>query len=364
MALVTLRSTSVLFLVLYLAAASAWADHPVAKAATPAGRADAKARKTWNEAIEWERRHAYDSAIGSYRKANQQDGGHCAECLQRAYALALQTGASKDAEAIARDMLANAATPEEKGVAHYRIALAIQRQGMKNKKEKCFTESCEEFHAVLDLRPDVKAAHYSLGVSLAYLHKDDEARHEFSTYVAEEKSPTLMRVRAERFLTNIDLARAKMAPPFTVTTLDGQHVSLDALAGKVVLIDFWATWCGPCREALPDLKRLAQKFAGQPLVILSVSLDKDEAKWKEFVARNNMSWLQYRDGGWEGPMSTQFDVRAIPATFTVDADGVLEDQHVGDADIERKLKKLVAHAAEVANRKPVEAAADPGPGTN
>jgi thiol-disulfide isomerase/thioredoxin len=149
----------------------------------------------------------------------------------------------------------------------------------------------------------------------------------------------------------VELARAKMAPPFSVTTLDGQHITMDSLAGKVVLIDFWATWCGPCREALPHIRQIAKRFDGQPFIALSVSLDSDEAKWKDFVGKNGMTWPKYRDGGFGGRIATQFGVNAIPATFTIDADGVLEDQHVGDADIEGKLKKLTARAVEMSNRK-------------
>jgi hypothetical protein len=88
-------------------------------------------------------------------------------------------------------------------------------------------------------------------------------------------------------------------------------------------------------------------------VVLSISRDSDEAKWKALVEKNGMTWLQYRDGA-GGPIAKLFNVTAIPATFTIDADGVLEDQHVGDADIEGKLKKLIARAAE-ANRKALPA---------
>jgi thiol-disulfide isomerase/thioredoxin len=143
-----------------------------------------------------------------------------------------------------------------------------------------------------------------------------------------------------------------MAPTFEVTTLNGEHISLDALQGKVLLIDFWAAWCGPCREALPRIQGIAKKFQGQPLVILSVSLDTDQAKWESFVAKNNMTWQQYRDGSFDGPMAHRFGIHAIPSTFTIDADGVLQDQHVGDAAIEGKLKKLVAAAGKRAETPP------------
>jgi hypothetical protein len=81
-------------------------------------------------------------------------------------------------------------------------------------------------------------------------------------------------------------------------------------------------------------------------VVLSVSLDDDEQKWKDFVAKNEMTWPQYRDGGFKGPIASLFAVRAIPQTFTIDGDGVLQDQHIGDASIEGKLKKLVGRARE------------------
>jgi hypothetical protein len=82
-------------------------------------------------------------------------------------------------------------------------------------------------------------------------------------------------------------------------------------------------------------------------------MDRDEAEWKEFIAKNGMNWVQYRDGYFEGPVARIFSVNAIPATFTIDADGVLQDQHVGDADIDGKIKKLIARASEVANKKAV-----------
>lgn len=349
-----LRSCAAGFVLLLIGAAVYAAEQPAPL--KPGEPIDPKARKTWDEAIEWQHRRNYATAIDSYRKANREDEGRCTECLRRAYQLAFQIEDFKIAEAIGHDMLAAAATPQIKAEAHYRIAIALQRHGNADKKrhDQCFSESCDEFKAVLESSPTVASAHYGLGVSLANLHQDDAARTEFKTYLDQDKSDSPMRGRAERYLGNIDLARARMAPPFSITTLDGQQISMDALAGKVVLIDFWATWCGPCREALPNIRNIAHRFAGQPLVVISVSLDSDEAKWKSFVAKNGMTWLQYRDGGFGGVLAKQFGVTAIPATFTIDADGVLEDQHVGDADIEGKIKKLVARAVELDNGKSAE----------
>ena len=78
-----------------------------------------------------------------------------------------------------------------------------------------------------------------------------------------------------------------------------------------MLLDFWATWCGPCREYLPHLQKIAQQFQGQPLVVLSVSLDKDDAAWRAYVAKHDMTWPQYRDGYWNGSMAHMFGIREI-----------------------------------------------------
>ena len=306
--------------------------------------------KTYQNAIDWLKTGNRAEAIDSFRKAARQDS-HCTECLRQAYSLATSTGQYKEAEEIAREWLAIAATDFDRAAAHYRIAIALQQQGINDKKEKCFGESCDEFKSALQLEPRLTAIHYAMGVSLAHMHQDDAARAEFASFLATDTVTPNVHERAQRYIDRVDLARARMAPPFSVTTLDGQHVSLDSLAGKVVLIDFWATWCGPCREALPHIRDIAHRFQEEPLVVISISLDKDEDKWREFIAKNQMTWPQYRDGSFNGAIARSFGVTAIPATFTIDADGVLEDQHVGDANIEGKLKKLVASASELAKRK-------------
>ncbi|MGA9584135.1 MAG: redoxin domain-containing protein [Terracidiphilus sp.] len=325
-------------------------DAPKVDASKPGMPTDPKALKTYQNAIDWLKTGNRAEAIDSFRKAARQDS-HCTECLRQAYSLATSTGQYKEAEEIAREWLAIAATDFDRAAAHYRIAIALQQQGINDKKEKCFGESCDEFKSALQLEPRLTAIHYAMGVSLAHMHQDDAARAEFASFLATDTVTPNVHERAQRYIDRVDLARARMAPPFSVTTLDGQHVSLDSLAGKVVLIDFWATWCGPCREALPHIRDIAHRFQEEPLVVISISLDKDEDKWREFIAKNQMTWPQYRDGSFNGAIARSFGVTAIPATFTIDADGVLEDQHVGDANIEGKLKKLVASASELAKRK-------------
>jgi thiol-disulfide isomerase/thioredoxin len=227
-----------------------------------------------------------------------------------------------------------------------RYGNVLLREAMDKNKQVLYAEADNEYKAALAVYQNFPEAVFADGMALGHLKDDDAARAQFEQYIAMTKAGSVSRLRAQRYVENPALVRARMAPAFTVTTLDGQRISLDGLQGKVVLIDFWATWCGPCREALPHIQEIAQKFQGQPLVILSVSVDTDEAKWKDFVAKNHMTWLQYRDQGFDGSLSRLFGVNAIPHTFTIDTDGVLEDEHVGDASIDGKLRKLCAQARE------------------
>lgn len=334
-----------------------------AGAPKPGEPTDPKARKTFASAQAWERVHNRRAAIDAYRKANRQDGGHCTECLRRGFFKAIDIGDNKLAAEVAREWLQAAAPGPDQATVHYLLGVALQKEAIREKKEAGFTASCEEFKTALRIDPGLNASHYAAGISLAHNHQDDAARAEFAAFVQQERHATAERERACRYLERVDLARATMAPPFSILALDGEHVSMDGLAGKVVLIDFWATWCGPCREALPHIRSIAAKFAGQPFVVLSVSMDSDESKWRDFVAHNGMTWLQYRDGRFDGPLAEGFHVMAIPATFSIDADGVLEDQHVGDADIEGKLKKLIKQAAEMPSRgAPATSGKQPGAG--
>jgi thiol-disulfide isomerase/thioredoxin len=178
---------------------------------------------------------------------------------------------------------------------------------------------------------------------LARLGQIDAARQQFEACLAGVSPNDPSYIRAKRFAENPAISYAKRAPPFTVTALDGSKFTLDAMGGRVVLIDFWATWCGPCNEELPHMKRIAKEFAGQPLVIISVSWDDDAAKWKDFLAKNGMTWVQYRDANHE--LSRRFEVDAIPHYFTIDSDGVLTSEMMGSgSDVEGKLRKLVAKA--------------------
>jgi thiol-disulfide isomerase/thioredoxin len=311
------------------------------------GPTNEKAQKTYKEACQEMQKDQTSFALDSFKKADKQDDGHCQACQTNMIICGEQTGDWKTAEFAAGEMVAEAHGDKQTALAHFQLATVLLHEAQQKHKEELFTRADEEANKALAAGPNFPQALFLDGIALANLHQDDAAKAKFGDFVKRVPAEDLERRRALRYIAQPELARARMVPAFAVTTLDGTRISMDDLQGKVVLIDFWATWCGPCREALPHIRDIARKFQGQPLVILSVSLDSDAQKRKDFVTKNEMTWFQYRDGGFDGQLSKMFDVEAIPHTFTIDADGVVQDEHVGDASIEGRLKKLLAAAREL-----------------
>lgn len=311
------------------------------------GPTNEKAQKTYKEAQEFLHKRETPFALDSFKKANKQDDNHCVACQKMIIKYGMECGDWKAVEQAAEQMLEQAQGEVAIALAHYQLGGVLLNEGIQKHKDEIFTRAHDEAVKALATHANFPDAVFLDGRALAYLKQDDAAKKRFEQYAAMKPATDPLHQRAVRFASRPELARARMAPAFGVTTLDGQHINMDDLQGKVVLIDFWATWCEPCREALPHIRNVAKKFQGEPLVILSVSLDKDEGKWKEFVTKNEMTWPQYNDGGFEGSLAKMFTVTAIPHTFTIDADGVLQDGHIGDASIEGKLKKLIARAREL-----------------
>lgn len=313
----------------------------------PQGPANPKAQKTYNEAFQYLHQRNKEAALDNFKKADKQDGGHCLACQKKIIQYGVELRDWKAAEGAASEMVAEAQGAKEMALAHYGFGVVLIDEGVIRSKDEAFARAHDEMTKALAAFANFPDAILADGRTLAHLKQDDAAKARFEQYVKMRPEGDPDRQRALRYISDPELARARMAPPFAITTADGQRISLDDLKGRIVLMDFWATWCEPCREALPHVREIARKFQGQPLLVLSVSLDSDEKKWKEFTAKNEMTWPQYRDGGFTGPVARLFGVEAIPHTFTIDADGVLQDEHIGDASIEGKLKKLVARAREV-----------------
>ena len=111
-------------------------------------------------------------------------------------------------------------------------------------------------------------------------------------------------------------------PGFDEKDLAGKPLSIANYKGKVVLIDFWATWCGPCVGELPNVLKTYEKHHAKGFEIIGISLDQDEQKLTNFIKQKNMTWQQFFDGkGWENKLAAKYGVQSIPATYLLDGEG-------------------------------------------
>jgi thiol-disulfide isomerase/thioredoxin len=135
-----------------------------------------------------------------------------------------------------------------------------------------------------------------------------------------------------------------MAPPIEATTLDGKPLTLDAFKGKYILLDFWATWCGPCVAEIPHLQAVHDAFGRDPrFAILSLSVDESIEEPRSFQEKRNLPWSQaFLGGGVHGPIPGSFGVRAIPALVLVGPDGRIVARGMRGEEIKAEVARALA----------------------
>ncbi len=150
----------------------------------------------------------------------------------------------------------------------------------------------------------------------------DLFKHAVTCAKAADPSSKYTQDIENKFTNEASLMIGGIAPDINLNGPDGKPVSLKSLRGKVVLIDFWASWCGPCRRENPNVVKMYQKYKDQGFEILGVSLDNDANRWKGAIQTDGLTWFHGSDlMGWKSKPAQVYQVHSIPATFLIDKEG-------------------------------------------
>jgi peroxiredoxin len=133
-----------------------------------------------------------------------------------------------------------------------------------------------------------------------------------------------------------------MAPDVTLTSADGKEVSISSFKGKYVLVDFWASWCGPCRRENPNVVKAYNNFKGKNFTILGISLDDDRSKWLAAIEKDQLTWTHISDlKGWESMAARTYGVQSIPANFLLGPDGKIIARDLRAEELQAKLEEVL-----------------------
>lgn len=219
-------------------------------------------------------------------------------------------------------------------------------------------DNLKEFDALIaknkDAKPEAKAQILSMKAQL-YLEvlQDPEKalpifkqiKTDFPTLQTKENVDeviTTVQAMVDRKKIRDALAPGKPFPDFQETDVTGNPLSISKYKGKVVLIDFWATWCPPCVAEIPDLQKAYDKFHDKGFEVVGISLDVEKGKLEQFVKQRKIAWPQFFDGKrWENKLAQKYGVDQTPTTYLIDKDGnIIKRLDPGD-DIEAEIAKAL-----------------------
>lgn len=265
----------------------------------------------------------YQKAVDAFKKANQLRHDACAECY---FGLALAESGLGDTEAAIKscDKAISCAADDDVRVASHRLKGTLLQRTGNDPKQLRAAES--EYRTALEVKKDDAMTHLNLGITLLKESQKTEGIEELNSYlrIAPDGPDSGY---ARKLMAHPEEAGLALAPDFKVETLDGQQISLDQLGGKIVVMDFWATWCSPCRNSVSELKDLTKKYPSSKLVLISFSADQNQQAWRDFISKKNMEWPQYWDH--DGQIRKEFAVNAFPTYIVIDPDGFIHERIVG-----------------------------------
>jgi thiol-disulfide isomerase/thioredoxin len=181
---------------------------------------------------------------------------------------------------------------------------------------------------------------YQLLLQAAGGAKDPKEAKRLTDEIASSSAPEEIKAGAKGLMRKMEAMGKPVNIKFTAT--DKREVDFAMLKGKVVLLDFWATWCGPCVAEIPEVKETYKKLHAKGFEIVGISLDSDKSKLEQFVAKEEMPWAQYFDGkGWQNKVAQEYGINSIPAMWLVDKKGNLRDMNARGG-LAEKVEQMLA----------------------
>ena len=169
----------------------------------------------------------------------------------------------------------------------------------------------------------------------------DEMQARYDALSQRVKASNIGKDLAEVIKSMRAVGLGSMAPDFTLNDPDGHPVKLSSLRGKCVLIDFWASWCGPCLREAPNVKRVYDKYHDKGFEVLSVSIDEDKEAWVNAIQKHQLTWLHVSSlKGWQCPVARLYQVSGVPAMFLLDRDGRIVSTNARGEVLEAEVAKI------------------------
>lgn len=305
--------------------------------------------KALEEGKLYESKHKWDLAFEAYKKADKLSHHSSPEAFIGMALIEKKAGLLSEAANDAKKGVAAAGENKSPSI-RGRLLRASLLVAMANKPSDNKLKDAEaELRMALALDPQLPVTHLNLGMVLIREEKDADGVAELKTFVALPGASADAVTDAKLAIANPIRVRTPFVPNFSLTTHDNQPLSNASLRGKVVLIDFWGTWCPPCRESVPILKNVQKKYGGKPFQLLSISSDDDEDIWKTFIAAQHMDWAEYLDSS--GKLQERFKVDSFPTYVVVDKDGVIRFRQSGlsqdtQSDLEDAINKSLKKASD------------------
>lgn len=197
---------------------------------------------------------------------------------------------------------------------------------------------------------DLSVAFGEIVVPMVQLYRMDGQKERGTAFVAEVREAfknhamvDTINEALDEFTTGFDLPGVGDALEVAFTAVDGREVNLADMKGKVVLVDFWATWCVPCLKTMPGLKALYADYHDKGFEVIGISLDSDKDKLEGFLEREGIAWPQYFDGkGWDNELAARYGIESIPATFLIGPDGQIEGSNLSEGGLRERIAALLA----------------------